>query len=192
MNSSFLWILTSWSCQTRMGVFTKYYIKNSPWHELSSQQIAPIMEKPAVLFACCTKTFHFGEILFSGQLQPSECSISWWIMILYGFLSKPEQIYWLIFRARNSLIGFLSESLVFCEKNERMYYYLLKKREICSFALFGWATLATRSWSLIFGERPERFAQIAYFWWATWVTRSHRSEEMIRSFFNKIFCLHCI
>ena len=161
MNSSFLWILTSWSCQTRMGVFTKYYIKNSPWHELSSQQIAPIMEKPAVLFACCTKTFHFGEILFSGQLQPSECSISWWIMILYGFLSKPEQIYWLIFRARNSLIGFLSESLVFCEKNERMNYLLKKTRNslIRSF----WVSNLSDS------------LMVAHFWWATWAICSNRS-----------------
>ena len=29
--------------------------------------------------------------------------------------------------------------------------------------------------SLIFGERPERFAHTAHFWWATWAIHSHSS-----------------
>ena len=57
------------------------------------------------------------------------------------------------------------------------------------FAHFLWAMWVNHSWSLIFGERPERFAHIAHFWWATWAIHSHRSpknrEWAICSFFNK-------
>ena len=63
-----------------------------------------------------------------------------------------------------------------------------KKRAICSFAHFWWATWAIRLWllifgerpeqiayaHLIFGERPEQLAHIAYFWWATWAIHSNR------------------
>ena len=59
-----------------------------------------------------------------------------------------------IFRAGNSLIGFLSELLVFCKKGE--WAIPSKKRAIRSFAYFWWGTWAICSWSLIFGERPER------------------------------------
>ena len=45
------------------------------------------------------------------------------------------------YRGGNLLIGFLSESLVFCKKNERMSALLKKMSDV-----------------LIFGERPERFA----------------------------------
>ena len=49
-------------------------------------------------------------------------------------------------------------------------------------------TWANRSWSLIFGEIPERFTHIAHFWWATWAICSHRSlnkrEWANRSFFK--------
>ena len=72
-------------------------------------------------------------------------------------------------RAGNLLLGFLSELLVFCEKMSE-WAIRSKKRAI-------------RSWALIFGERPERFAHghlflvsdlseslmVAHFWWATWV-----------------------
>ena len=58
--------------------------------------------------------------------------------------------------------------------NERMCN-LLKKLAIRSFGHFWCATWAIRSWSLIFGERPEQFAYIAQFWWATWAICSHRS-----------------
>ena len=60
--------------------------------------------------------------------------------------------------AGNSLIGFLSESLIFLRKNLQMRDLLQKTSD-----------------SLIFGERPERFAHCAHFWWATWAIHSHRS-----------------
>ena len=75
-------------------------------------------------------------------------------------------------RAGNLLIGFPSESLVFCEKlaHERF----AQKNE--------WF-----AHSLIFGERPERFAHIAHFRWATWAIRytSITKKEGIRSFFKE-------
>ena len=42
-------------------------------------------------------------------------------------------------------------------------------------AHFWWATLANPSWSLIFGQQPERFAHIPHFWWGAWAILSHRS-----------------
>ena len=123
-------------------------------------------------------------------------------------------------RAGNLLIGFLSESLVFCEKmndwailskNERLLirsFLVSNLSDSLMVAHFLWATWVNRSWLLIFGERPEWFAHIALFWWATWEIPSHRSEEMsdsewitqithqkrvneqkwaIRSFFNTFF-----
>ena len=42
---------------------------------------------------------------------------------------------------------------------------------------FLWATWANPSWSLIFGERPERFARIAHLIWAKWAIHSHRSPK---------------
>ena len=81
-------------------------------------------------------------------------------------------------RVGNSLM--FSERITrFLQKNEGMSESL-KKRAICSFlvsslseslmyAHFWWATWANRSWPLIFGEQPERFAHIANFWWADWV-----------------------
>ena len=84
-----------------------------------------------------------------------------------------NKTYWAITRAGNSLIGFLSELLVFCKKwaNER---FAQKNKQFAR--------------SLIFGERPERFAHghsflvsdlmesllVAHFWWATWAICSHR------------------
>ena len=72
-------------------------------------------------------------------------------------------------RAGNSLIWFPSEALVFCPKMSE------------------WAIH-----SLIFGERPERFAHdwsfplgdlskllmVAHFWWAKWAIRSHHSFNL--------------
>ena len=60
-------------------------------------------------------------------------------------------------RAGNLFIGFLSESLVFCEKIN-WWAICSKKQAIRSFAHFWWVTWAIRSLSLIFGERPERIA----------------------------------
>ena len=91
-------------------------------------------------------------------------------------------------RAKNSLTVFLSESLAFCEKMSK-WAICSKKWAIRSLAHFWWVTWANRSWllifcegpeqiahgcsflvnnfsnlftSLIFGERPERFAHIAH------------------------------
>ena len=90
----------------------------------------------------------------------------------YFILNADKYMY--ITRAENSLIGFLSESHVFAKKwaNKRFD----QKHE--QFAH-----------SLIFGERPERFAHgcsflvsnlseslmTAHFWWATWAIGSHPS-----------------
>ena len=57
------------------------------------------------------------------------------------------------------LIGFLSESLFFCEKMSESVIRS-KKRAIRSFAHFWCATWAIRSCLLIFGEQPERFANL--------------------------------
>ena len=75
-------------------------------------------------------------------------------------------------------------------KNEQMSDSLKKMSNslICSFlvsnlsdsltiAHFLWVTWANRSWSLILGEQPERFAHIAHFWWATWAIHSHHSPK---------------
>ena len=75
----------------------------------------------------------------------------------------------------------------FLLKNERMSDSLKKTSDslICSFlvtdlsnsltiAHFLWVTWANRSWPLIFGERPERFAHI---------THQKRGNERIANFF---------
>ena len=60
-----------------------------------------------------------------------------------------------------------------------------KKRAICSFAHFLGATWANRAWSLIFVERPERFADIANYLWATdltdWLTSLIKKEGISKS-----------
>ena len=88
-----------------------------------------------------------------------------------------------LIRAGNSLIGFLSELLVFCKKMSD----LLKKQAIGSFAHFLWVTWAISSWSLIFRERPEQFAHIAHFLVSDLSDHSHRSPKMRESlnFWNK-------
>ena len=59
-------------------------------------------------------------------------------------------------RAGNSLISFLSKSLVFVKKfaNERA------------------DSLKKNSNLLIFGQQPEQFVMVAHFWWATWANHS--------------------
>ena len=93
-------------------------------------------------------------------------------------------------RVGNSLMGSLSESLIFCEK--------MSKRAICS-------KNGRFDHSLIFGEQPERFAHpssfmmshlsesltLAYFWRATWTICSHRSilvsdlSDLLKSLYKK-------
>ena len=64
---------------------------------------------------------------------------------------------YIILRAGTSLIGFSSESLVFCQKLSE-WAIGSKKWANHSFAPFWWATSAIRSQSLIFSERPEWIA----------------------------------
>ena len=73
--------------------------------------------------------------------------------------TRRADFYWLSYttRAGNSLIGFLSKLLKFCEEMSE-WAICSQKRAIRSFAHFWWVTWAIRSWSLIFGERPERIA----------------------------------
>ena len=74
-----------------------------------------------------------------------------------------------ICRVGNSLIFFLSKSLIFCKKHEQKWAIFSNKWAIRSFANFWWATWAIRSQSLIPserpGERPERFAHFAQREW---------------------------
>ena len=68
---------------------------------------------------------------------------------------KQKALLWTIFRAGNLLNGFLNKSLIFCEKwaNERF------AQKNAWFAHFWWATWAICSWLLNFGEQPERITQ---------------------------------
>ena len=85
-------------------------------------------------------------------------------------------------RAGNLLIWFPSESIIFCPK---MSKWAIRSKK--------WAIRSKKmSNSLIFGERPERFAHnrsfplsdlskslmVAHFWWAVWAIRSHRSFDL--------------
>ena len=84
-------------------------------------------------------------------------------------------------RAGNSLIGFPSESLVFCPKmsDSLIRSFLVSDlSDSLMIAHFHRAMWANCSWLLFLGEQPERFAHIAHFWWATWAIPSNRSEEM--------------
>ena len=53
-----------------------------------------------------------------------------------------------------------------------------KKWAICSFTHFWWATWAIRSWSLIFGEQPERIAHGRSFLVSDLSDRSHCPPKM--------------
>ena len=68
----------------------------------------------------------------------------------------------------------------FAQKNER-FAHLLLFGEQPEWLAHGRSFLVSNlSESLMvphFGERPERFAHIAHFWWATWAIRSHRSPK---------------
>ena len=112
-----------------------------------------------------------------------------YILSLSKYLStiKVGQFLLMLHRAGNLLIGFPSESLAFwlLRKNVRMSDSLTRFAHLLGLvsnlsdslmvAHFWWATWVNRSWLLIFGEWPERFAHITHFWWATWVFCSHRS-----------------
>ena len=102
-------------------------------------------------------------------------------------------------RAGNSLIGFLSELLVFGEKMSEWGFAQRNEQ----FDHFRWATWAIRSWSLIFGEQPERIAHGCSFLvsdltdsltslifgeppeWFTHIAHQKRGNEQITNFFNK-------
>ena len=86
-------------------------------------------------------------------------------------------------RAGNSLIGFPSESLIFCPK---MSEWSIHSKKLAIHSFF--------THSLIFGERPERFAQdrsfplsdvseslmVAHFWWASWAIRRVGHRVLLR------------
>ena len=80
------------------------------------------------------------------------CSGSWsWagqVDIIFFHNNLVISLCYIICRAGNSLIGFPSESLVFCPK--------MSEWAIHSFANFWWATWGIRSRSLISSERCER------------------------------------
>ena len=71
------------------------------------------------------------------------------LIVLVAGLGIRSSVFW-----ANRLIFFLP-------KNEQImseWAIHLNKRAICSFAYFRWPTWAIRSWSLIFGEQPERIS----------------------------------
>ena len=68
------------------------------------------------------------------------------------FPKQKNLLFYIIIRAGNSLIGFLSESLIFGGQPERFAHG-------CSFLV---SNLSDSLSLLIFGERPERFAHIAH------------------------------
>ena len=83
-------------------------------------------------------------------------------------------------RAGNSLIGFPRESIIFFLKliDSLIRSFLVSNlSDSLTIPHFLWAPWANCSWSLIFCERPEQFAHIACFWWATWAIHSHRSPN---------------
>ena len=89
------------------------------------------------------------------SLQCAMCMSAWHC----GDKSKllTDNILYVITRALNLLISFLSESLVFCPKMSK-WAIRSKKQAIHYFAHFYWVTWAICSWSLIFGERPVEIA----------------------------------
>ena len=129
---------------------TSYWISNIK-AKLSHKQCSPCCSRPIVLNYCTV-------------------DISTWTNIS---------------GAGNSLICFPCESLVVCPKMSK-WAICSKQQAIRSYLVsdlsdsltidhFLWATWGNRSWSLIFGERLERFAHIAHFWWAAWAIRSQCS-----------------
>ena len=72
------------------------------------------------------------------------------------------------------------------EVRSSVHFLVSDLSDSLTIAHFLWASGANRTWSLIFGELPERFALIAHFWWATWAIHSHphqkRGNERIAHF----------
>ena len=90
----------------------------------------------------------------------------------------------LFFRAGNSLIGFLRESLVFCPKLSEWairsqkwpihsfpYFWWANDSLVCSFLVSDFLTIAHFLWAMWANES----LMVAHFWWATWAIRSYRS-----------------
>ena len=99
-------------------------------------------------------------------------------------------------RAGDSLIGFLSESLVFCEK---MSEWAIHSKKLSNALIFGErpeqiaqgcsfmeSNLSDSLTLLIYGEQHERFVHIAHFWWATWAIGSYFSLKK-REWENHLF-----
>ena len=74
------------------------------------------------------------------------------------------------------------------EVRSSVHFLVSDLSDSLTIAHFLWPSGANCTWSLIFGELPERFALIAHFWWATWAIHSHCSPKKrkweIRSFFQ--------
>ena len=129
--------------------------------------------------------YNFGwDIKILKTCTNTVCSIKKFIFFVIA-------MYCILSRAGNSVISCLSESLVFLQKNERLSHSLKKMSDSLMVAHFWWATWVNCSWSLIFGEWPERFAYSTHFRWATWAIRSHsplkKREWAIRS--RSLICL---
>ena len=73
------------------------------------------------------------------------------LLYLYSDVLPTLPLLFISIRAGNSLIDFLSELLVFCEKISK-WAIRLKKRAFRSLAHFWWATWVFRSWSITKNE----------------------------------------
>ena len=137
------------------------------------------------LYSCCNNNTAAAATLLENLLTTILLSPMWWNC-------RPFPFIWLYFtsdralqsvtfskirRARNSLIGFLSESLVFCDKMSEWAIQLKKTRDslIHSFLVSDLSDLL----------------MVAHFWWATWAICSHCSilvsdlSDLLTSFIKK-------
>ena len=121
--------------------------------------------------------WHIGELLYSTVyiqyiLNSKVCcrfrnwdqSYRWyfWIFWVVEWVLTFKYLMYSTHRAGNSLIGFQSKSLIFCPKMSE--WGIRSKNELFTH-------------SLIFGERPERFAPIAHLIWAKSAIHSYRSSK---------------
>ena len=108
---------------------------------------------------------HFAQIKWGAErfaqiTQDKWATVSKSLRLLKSLIKNERMSY--LLRAGNSLIWFLSESLVFCQKMSQWAIHS-KKWAIHSFAHFRWAKWAIRSQSLISSERPEQIAHVCSF-----------------------------
>ena len=124
----------------------------NPHHKISFKKFSNICENVVYFYLLCRgvekwQGWEFAHLI-SGRIT--------------RFWSKNEQMSDSLKKISDSLIrSFLVSNL----------------SDSLTIAHFLWATWANRSWSLIFGERNERFAHIAHLIWAKWAIHSHRSPK---------------